>query len=915
MTEIATGSVVSHYRILSPVGEGGMGVVYLAEDVTLSRRAALKFLPEKNHTEPAVLERFLREARAASALNHPGICTIYEFGEHAGRSFLAMEFLDGKSLDKFQTSQPMPLDRLLDFGIQAADALDAAHRKGIVHRDIKPANLFVSPSGQLKVLDFGLAKLTEAPAPDVTSDATSDHDDATTANSLTSAGSAVGTVAYMSPEQARGEKLDARTDLFSLGVVLYQLATGKHPFGGTTTAVIFDNILNHAPTSPLELNATLPAEFGRILNKALDKDPDLRYQSAADMRADLKRLRKETTSDRALTTASSGSTPVAVTGATPASGASAAAVSSAAVAPAKTTGRGKIWAIGAVAAVVVAVLAFAVWYFIPRNSPFSNVSLRQITDSGDASILAMSPDGRTLALVKIDKGQQSLWIRNLPTNAETQILPPFGGNYVGLAFSVDGNNLYFSRSSEASSYIRTLYSIPVFGGTPRALIRDVDSAPSFSPDGQRFVFLRQTPELKDHFAEMHVVNADLSGDVIVYQGVNPGSFPRWSPDGKKIAWNELKNGRETYELVYDVESKQTRTLSPPAGLNFYVYQAWMPDSSSLVTTYFKDRSDLFQIGLLDISSGRIKPITNDLNTYSWVGLSADGHSFATISSTVDSELSFYKNEGGTAVSTANLRISPVALAWQDANHIAFIGHGRIDLYDREKQAVAPVDTADVQVGSFISACADGKIVFTGVPKGVDHSEAFRVNPDGTGVSRLTTGKLVRGPQCLAGDVVNYSELDGTTAIAWSIPLAGGVARKLFSASGTNPAAFSKDGLVAVSRISGVDVHDERILAEAHDMSHPDAPPRQFTLDQRWSISRWHLSPDGKALVYPIVEKGQWSLFSQPLDGSAGKIITEVAPIPIRDYGWSPDGTQLVVLREQSTSNVLLITDQGAKGAQ
>ena len=326
----------------------------------------------------------------------------------------------------------------------------------------------------------------------------------------------------MSPEQARGEKLDARSDLFSLGVVLYQLATGKHPFGGTTTAVIFDKILNHAPTAPLELNAALPAEFGRILNKALDKDPDLRYQSAADMRADLKRLRKETTSDRAVATASSGSTPVAVTGAassvTSAAGASAAAVSSGVAVAAKAAGGGKIWAIGAVAAVVVAALAFAVWHFIPRNTPFSNVSLRQITDSGDASILAMSPDGKTLALVKIDKGQQSLWIRNLPTNAETQILPPFGGNYVGLAFSVDGNNLYFSRSSEDSSYIRTLYSIPVFGGTPRALIRDVDSAPSFSPDGQRFVFLRQTPELKDHFAEMHVVNADLSGDAIVYHG-------------------------------------------------------------------------------------------------------------------------------------------------------------------------------------------------------------------------------------------------------------------------------------------------------------------------------------------------------------------------------------------------------------
>ena len=914
MTEIAAGSVVSHYRILSPVGEGGMGVVYLAEDITLSRRAALKFLPEKNHTDAASLERFLREARAASALNHPGICTIYEFGEYDGRSFLAMEFLDGKSLDKLQTGQPMPLDKLLDFGIQAADALDAAHRKGIVHRDIKPANLFLSPSGQLKVLDFGLAKLTEAAAPDVTSDATSDPDAATAANSLTSAGSAVGTVAYMSPEQARGEKLDARSDLFSLGVVLYQLATGKHPFGGTTTAVIFDKILNHAPAAPLELNAALPAEFGRILNKALDKDPDLRYQSAADMRADLKRLRKETTSDRAFTTASSGSTPVA-TAAGASSGTNAAAVTSGVAVAAKPAGGGKSWAIGAVAAVVVAALAFAVWYFLPRNTPFSNVSLRQITDSGDASILAMSPDGKTLALVKIVKGQQSLWIRNLPTNAETQILPSFGGNYVGLAFAVDGNNLYFSRSSEDSSYIRTLYSIPVFGGTPRTLIRDVDSAPSFSPDGQRFVFLRQTPELKDHFAEMHVVNADLSGDTIVYQGVNPASFPHWSPDGKKIAWNEIRNGRETFYQIYDVESKQTRTAPAPGELEFAQYFAWMADSESVVTTYTRQQSDLVQIGLLGLSSGRIKPITNDLNTYSFVAIEADGHKFATVSSTLDSELSFYKSEGGAAVSTANLKISPVALAWQDASHIAFVGHGRIDLYDREKQAVAPVDTAEVQVGSFISVCTDGKIVFTGVPKGVNHSEAFRVNADGTGATRLTTGQLVRGPQCLTGDIVNYTELDGTTVSALSVPLAGGAPRKLFSASGSNPAAFSKDGLVAVSRTAGVDVHDERILAEAHDLAHPDSPPKPLTLDKRWSVQRWHLSPDGKALVYPIVEKGQWSLFSQPLDGSPGKAITEVSPIPIRDYGWSPDGSQLVVLREQSNSNVLLITDQGAKGSQ
>src|SRR5271170_2116779 len=835
MTEIALESVVSHYRVLSPLGEGGMGVVYLAEDVTLSRRAALKFLPEKTHTDSSMLERFLREARAASALNHPNICTIYEFGEHNGRSFLAMELLEGASLDRRLTNQPIPLDRLLDLGIQVADALDAAHRKGIVHRDIKPANLFLTNSSQVKVLDFGLAKLTEADSSDVTIGGLAN--DATAANSLTSAGSAVGTVAYMSPEQARGEKLDARSDLFSLGVVLYQLATGQHPFQGTTTAVIFDKILNHAPVAPLELNANLPAEFARILNKALDKDPDLRYQSAADLRADLKRLRRETTSDRALVSAASGSG--SGSGAVPASGTvsgtasspgSNGAISSAAVVPATAPGRGKIWGIGAAAVLVLAAAALAVWYFLPRTHPFSSVTLRQITEGGDSDLIAMSPDGRTLAEVKIDKGQQSLWIRNIPTNAETQILPPSGANFVGLTFSVDGNNLYYSRSSEESSYIRTLYVVPVFGGTPRALIRDVDSPPSFSPDGERFVYLRQTPELKDHFIEMHVVNKDLSGDEIVYQGADSATGPLWSPDGKKIAWGELANARDTSTVIYDISSKQTRRLPPPGELEFRQWFAWMPDSSSVVTTYATHQSDLVQIGLLDLSLGKLKPITNDLNTYSEIGITADGHSFATISSVVESELSFYKADGGTASSTAKLRVSPNALAWQDANHIAFIGHGRIDLYDRSAQAIATLDTGNLIVGNYIAACPNGQILFTAVPKGIDHPQVFRMNADGTGVTSLTKDGVVRAPYCINGDTVDYTVHAGTSGSGWSVPLAGGTPHQLFTSTGDGAASFSRDGSIAVSRHPGQDVHDERILAQINDLLHPDSQGKVFNMD-------------------------------------------------------------------------------------
>ncbi|HSY67371.1 MAG TPA: protein kinase [Edaphobacter sp.] len=904
MKELASGTLLGHYKIVRRLGQGGMGVVYEAVDQKLGRHVAVKLLanaadaPANRDGDPA-LERFWREARAVSSLNHPGICIIHELDETATPPFLVLELLEGSSLEKLYRGHAMPYPKLVAMGIQLADALDAAHRKGILHRDIKPANIFITSSGQAKLLDFGLAKLDEARV---------GYDASTAVVPLTDSGAAVGTVAYMSPEQARGDPLDLRSDLFSLGVVLYEMATGRHPFSGSTTAVVFDRILNHPPPPAISLNAELPAEFENILDKTLEKDRELRCQSAAELRADLKRLQRKSSSGNVATAAvPAASSQQIQTSQNPQE-------SNASGIAAPAAGQRRRPTVALAMLVVLGIAGFVGWRFWPRPRPFAAVSVEQITNIGSIEKIALSADARFLAEVKNDKGQRTLWVRNTATNTETQVLGAFGNGYLGLTFSPDGNHLYFTRLSPENEMANDLYVMPVFGGTPRQLIFNVDSPVSFEPNGNRVTYLRWSPERNDKFAEIHIADKDDGNDQVLYSTAEKALAPVWSPDGRRIAWLQAEAGTTRIGLkVIEISSKRVTTVAPPAGISWvdpglaYTTLAWMPDSLHLLTLYYKQHSDRAQIGVITAASGEFHSVTNDVNSYSELALSGSGRTLATVLTNVDSSIAFYGPDGGEPISTLPLRITPNAIAWAMEDRLLYIVQGwSMGTIERGTGSVQSFDTGEISPGDSIAFCPDGHILFTGFPKGGSEPRLFRMKADGGEIAQLTNSGFARSPSCSADSQKAYYSVGSNVNVAlWSVPVSGGTPKQLIPAVNYVEAVVSHDGIQAALFA----LRQEKICAIITDLGsgRMQAP---FFISQSANFSRF--SPDDRAIVSDALRSGGTTLLYQPLDGSTPHVLFNPAPETINDFDWSPSAKQLAVARLKSSSDVVLIIDQAGK---